>query len=84
MAEAHTGVCLLCGRTLGYAIQGTFVTRPGSLRPERQGRQLRCGYCHGGIIFELEADLPRDRVAERRREEAGSIPLRRASRRQAG
>jgi hypothetical protein len=83
MAEAYAGVCLLCGRILGYAIQGTFFTSPGGVRPQRQGRHLRCGYCRGGILFEPDAALPRDWVAEMRREEAVSAPLRRAYRRRA-
>jgi hypothetical protein len=83
VAEAYAGVCLMCGRTIGYAIQGTFVTRSGGLRPERQGRHLRCGYCHGGILFEPDAELPRNWVAEMRREEAASPTPRRAYRRRA-
>jgi DNA-directed RNA polymerase subunit RPC12/RpoP len=84
MAGAYAAVCLMCGRTLGYAVQGRFFTSPGGIRPQRQGRQLRCGYCRGGILFEPEADLPRDWVAERRRAEAARTPPRRAYRRRAG
>jgi DNA-directed RNA polymerase subunit RPC12/RpoP len=83
MVEALAGVCLMCGRTLGYAIQGTFVTSPGGVRPQRQGQHLRCGYCGGGVLFEPEGDLPRDWVAEMRREEAASAQSRRAYRRRA-
>jgi DNA-directed RNA polymerase subunit RPC12/RpoP len=83
MAGAYAAVCLMCGRTLGYAVQGRFFTSPGGIRPQRQGQQLRCGYCRGGILFEPEADLPRDWVAERRRTEAGGAPPRRAYRRRA-
>jgi DNA-directed RNA polymerase subunit RPC12/RpoP len=83
MAGAYAGVCLMCGRTLGYAVEGRFFTSPGGIRPQRQGQQLRCGYCRGGILFEPEADLPRDWVAERRRAEAASTPPRRAYRRRA-
>ena len=83
MAGAYAGVCLMCGRTLGYAVEGRFFTSPGGVRPERQGRHLRCGYCHGGILFEADAELPRDWVAEMRREEAASAPPRRAYRRRA-
>ena len=83
MAEAYAGVCLLCGRTLGYAVQGTFFTSPGGVRPQRQGRHLRCGHCGGGILFELDAALPPDWVAELRREEAASKVPRRAYRRRA-
>ena len=83
MTPAYAGVCMLCGRTLGYAIQGAFITVPGGRRPERQGRHLGCGYCRGGIIFEPEAELPRDWVAAMKREEAASVPKRRAYRRRA-
>ena len=83
MAEAHAGVCLLCGRTLGYAVQGRFFTTPAGVRPQRQGRQLRCGYCRGAILFESEGERPRDWVAELRRGEAASMEPRRAYRRRA-
>src|SRR5215207_8433737 len=83
MAEAYAGVCMMCGRTLGYAIQGTFVTSPGGTRPVRQGRHWRCGYCRGGILFEPDPTLPSDWVAETRREEAASAQSRRAYRRRA-
>jgi hypothetical protein len=83
MAEAFAGVCLMCGRTLGYAVERRFITSPGGVRPERQGQQLRCGYCRGGILFEPAAELPRDWVAEMRREEAVSTHPRRAYRRRA-
>ena len=83
MVEAYAGVCLLCGRTVGYAAQGTFVTSPGGVRPERRGRHLRCGDCGGGILFEPDADVPRDWVAAMRREEAATARVRRAVRRRA-
>lgn len=84
MADAYAGVCLMCGRTVGYAIQGTFFIGPGGVRPERQGHYLRCGYCRGGVLFEPDAALPADWVAEFRREEAVSAPSRRAYHRRAG
>ena len=72
MAEAYAGVCLMCGRTLGYAVQGTFFTSPGGVRPRRLGRHLRCGHCGGGVLFEPESALPPDWVAKMWREEAAS------------
>ena len=84
MAEAYAGICLMCGRTLGYAVQGRFFTSPGGVRPQRQGQQLLCGYCRGGILFEPAAEFPRDWVAEMRREEAARAQPRRAYRRRAG
>ena len=83
MTGAYAGVCLMCGRTLGYLVQGTFFTSPGGVRPERAGHHLRCGYCRGGMLFEPDADLPRDWVAEMRREEAANAPSRRSYRRRA-
>jgi DNA-directed RNA polymerase subunit RPC12/RpoP len=83
MAKAYAGVCMMCGRTVGYAVDGTFFTTPGGRRPERQGRHLRCGYCHGAIIFEPDAMLPPDWIAQQRREEAASIQPRREARRRA-
>ena len=83
MAGAYAGVCLMCGRTLGYAVEGRFFTSPGGVRPQRQGGHLRCGYCGGGVLFEPDPELPRDWVAEMRREEATSVPPRRAYRRRA-
>lgn len=83
MAGAYAGVCLMCGRTLGYVVQGTFITSPGGVRPQQEGRHLRCGYCGGGVLFEPDAQLPRDWVAQMRREEAMSPPPRRAYRRRA-
>ena len=77
MAEAYAGICLMCGRTLGYAVQGRFFTSPGGVRPRRQGRHLRCGHCGGGVLFEPDAALPSDWVAKVRREEvAGTVPRR--------
>jgi hypothetical protein len=83
MAKAYAGVCPLCGRTLGYAVEGTFFTSPGGVRPQRQGRHLRCGYCGGGVLFEPDAELPPAWVAKMRREEIANLPLRRANRRRA-
>ena len=58
MAETYAGVCLLCGRTLGYTVHGAFYTAPGGRRPERDGRTLRCGYCHGGVMFKPTPPSP--------------------------
>ncbi len=54
MTGAYEGSCMLCGRTVGYAVAGTFYTRPGGRRPQREGGQLRCADCGGGLLFELE------------------------------
>ena len=83
MAEAYAGVCLMCGRTLGYAVQGRFVTSPGAVRPRRQGRHLRCGHCGGGVLFEPDATLPPDWVAEMHRQAAAGAAPRRVYRRRA-
>ena len=81
--EAYGAVCLMCGRTLGFAVEGKFHTSPGGVRPQRQGNHLHCGYCGSGMLFEPEGDLPRDWVAEMRREEAANTQPRRAYRRRA-
>jgi hypothetical protein len=83
MAAAYAGVCMMCGRTVGYAVQGTFYTQPGGRTPERQGRHLRCGYCKGVVIFEPDALLPPDWIAQLRRDEAASMQPRREARRRA-
>jgi hypothetical protein len=84
MEAASAAVCLLCGRTIGYAVHGTFFTRQGGVRPQRQGQHLRCGDCHGSIFFEPDATLdPPDWIAEMKREEAVSDTPRRAVRRRA-
>ena len=83
MAVAYAGSCMMCGRMVGYAVQGTFYTRPGGRKPERQGRHLRCGDCHGGIIFEPDAMLPPDWIAKLRRDEAAQFAPRREVRRRA-
>jgi hypothetical protein len=84
MAGAYAVSCLMCGRTVGYAVQGTFYTRPGRRTPERQGRHLRCGDCHGGIIFEPDAMLPPDWIARQRGDEATTLRPRQAARGRAG
>ena len=83
MAPAYAGSCMMCGRTVGYAVQGTFYTRPGGRKPERQGRHLRCGDCHGGIIFEPDAMLPPDWIAKLRRDASEHAAPRREIRRRA-
>jgi DNA-directed RNA polymerase subunit RPC12/RpoP len=83
MAAAYAGVCMMCGRTVGYAVEGAFYTTPGGPRPERQGRHLRCGHCQGAIIFEPDAMLPPDWIAQLRRDEAASMQPRREARRRA-
>ena len=83
MTEAYAGVCMMCGRILGHAVDGMFFTSPGGVRPQRQGHGLHCGYCGGGVLFEPEGDLPRDWIAEMRREEAANTQPRRAYRRRA-
>ena len=83
MAGAYAGVCLMCGRTLGYAVAGRFFTSPGGVRPQRQGGHLRCGYCGGGVLFEADIEPTPAWVAKMRREEIANLPLRRAYRRRA-
>ena len=83
MTVAYAGSCMMCGRTAGYAVQGTFYTRPGGRKPERQGRHLCCGDCHGGIIFEPDAMLPPDWIAKLRRDEAEQFAPRHEVRRRA-
>jgi hypothetical protein len=84
MATTYAASCMMCGRSLGYAIQGTFVTASGSPRPKRHGRHLRCGYCRGAVMFEPDPTLPRDWAAEIRREEVAQIAQRRVDHRRAG
>ena len=52
--EAFGAVCMLCGRNLGYRVQGRFFVQPGSPKPERQGQVLRCGACGGTVLFETD------------------------------
>ena len=82
MAGAYEGACMLCGRTVGYAVAGTFYTRPGGRRPQRQGGHLRCGDCGGGLLFEL--DVMPAWLAQMRGETAVSPLELRAYRRRAG
>ena len=81
MAGAYAGSCMLCGRTVGYAVAGTFYTRPGGRRPLRQGRHLRCADCGGHLLFELDA-MPAW-LAEMRGERVPSPLVSRAYRRRA-
>jgi hypothetical protein len=53
-ASAHAVVCLMCGRTFGHFLNGQFFAQPGSGKLERDGHRLRCGHCHGSIIFEAD------------------------------
>ena len=82
MFGAYAGACMLCGRTAGYAVEGTFYTRPGGRRPQAQGRHLRCGDCGGDVLFEL--DIMPAWLAERREEKVSSLGGSRAYRRRAG
>jgi hypothetical protein len=50
----YAAICMLCGRTHGHLLRGRFFAQPHSAKLERDGRQLRCGHCHGAIL--LEAD----------------------------
>jgi hypothetical protein len=83
MSQAYAGACMMCGRTVGYVVQGTFYTRPGGRRPERQGCHLRCGDCRGGIIFEPDPMLPPDWLAQLRSDGAGNAQPRQEARRRA-
>ena len=83
MAEAYAGICLMCGRTLGYAVDGRFVTSPGGATPRLQRGRLQCGHCGGGVLFEPDAALPPDWVAQMRREEVAGAAPRRVYRRHA-
>jgi hypothetical protein len=82
MTGAYAGSCMLCGRTVGYAVDGTFYTRPGGRRPQPQGCHLRCGDCGGDVLFEL--DVMPTWVAERREGRISSLQGARADRRRAG
>jgi hypothetical protein len=84
MAKVHAGVCIMCGRTLGYAVDGAFLATPGGRSLERHGRQFRCGYCHGGVMFEPEVALPPEWAARTRRTEAARTSLTAARHRRAG
>ena len=81
MAGAYARSCMLCGRTVGYAVAGTFYTRPGGRRPQRGGRPLRCADCGGHLLFEL--DVMPAWLAEMRGERVPSPPVTRAYRRRA-
>ena len=81
MAGAYAGVCMLCGRMVGYAVEGTFYTQPGGTKPERQDCHLRCGNCGGGLLFEL--DVMPAWLAEMRGEHVTSTLAPRAYRRRA-
>jgi DNA-directed RNA polymerase subunit RPC12/RpoP len=72
MDEAYGAVCIMCGRHLGCIFQGKYVPWSGTAPLERDGRQYRCGYCHGKILLEPDPTLkpPRDWIAEMKREEA--------------
>ena len=84
MDDAYSASCLMCGRNLGYISQGRFFSRPGTPTLERVGRQLRCGSCHGSVLFELDATLnPPDWIAVMKREERERPTPRRAVRRRA-
>jgi len=85
MDEAYRAVCLMCGRHLGCVFQGKFVAQPGPATLERDGRQFRCGYCHGGVLFEPDPTVqpPRDWIADMKRAEAASGKPRRTYRRRA-
>ena len=84
MDEAYGAGCLLCGRSLGSVFQGKFFARPGPATLERDGQQLRCGYCHGSILFEPDPTFKQpDWIAEMKREEEVSGSPRRAYRKRA-
>jgi hypothetical protein len=84
MDEAYGAVCFMCGRNLGCVFQGKFFARPGTAPLERDGKQFRCGYCHGSILFEPDPTLNQpDWIAEMKREEEVSGRSRRAYRRRA-
>jgi hypothetical protein len=82
MAGAYAGACMLCGRTVGYAVEGRFYTRPGGRRPQPQGRHLRCSDCGGDLLFEL--DVMPAWLAEMREGKVSSLRGARAVRRRAG
>jgi len=81
MAGAYAGACMLCGRTVGYAVAGTFYTRPGGRRPQREGRHVRCADCGGHLLFEL--DVMPAWLAEMRGERVPSPLVARVYRRRA-
>jgi DNA-directed RNA polymerase subunit RPC12/RpoP len=69
MDTDYAAVCMLCGRTVGYVLQGTLVNAPGTRRLEREGRRLRCGYCRGDVFFEPDPALDQpDWIAVMRQE----------------
>jgi len=78
-------ICFMCGRDLGCVVQGRYFARPGTATLQRAGRQFRCGYCHGSVLFEADASLSQpDWIAAMRREEEAGGGARRTYRRRAG
>jgi CheY-like chemotaxis protein len=90
--------CLVILRPDGWSIRETLpdvrshgrVRRPGDVlhtagrrQPERQGRHLRRGDCHGGIVFEPDAMLRPDWIAQMRREATARLRPQRTVRRRA-
>src|SRR5207248_4223671 len=85
MDGTYGATCLMCGRDLGCIVQGKFYARPGASTLERVGRQYRCGYCQGNVLFEPDSERSQPHwIAAMRRGEAADSTPRRAVRRRAG
>jgi hypothetical protein len=81
MNDACSAVCLMCGRSPGFLVARTLVIAPGSA-VRVQHRRLRCGRCHGSIVFETDDSLKQpDWNAQLQRDEARGGTLRRIARR---
>ena len=74
MGETGNVSCVLCGRCLLEVHQGRVVRRSGKGAIVRKGKQFRCGYCRGTLLFEPDPTAssfiptdgsPRNRSAKR-------------------
>jgi hypothetical protein len=72
MGTGYVAVCLLCGRDVGHIVEGRLRQGPPRPRLLRDGRRLRCGYCHGSVFLQPDPDTVRpDLVAEMEEFEVG-------------
>ena len=57
-------VCMMCGRTVGQFQHGRVYVEPTRQTIRREGRQLRCGYCHGNVYLDVDPGVLPERVDE--------------------